>query len=108
LNVTNNRRSAVDANPQLRPHSILRFKIVSRFQPLKDRQGGSTRSQRRVFMRDGRAKDRHDSVAGKALHAPALLTYGILREPREALHECKSCFFAFPLREGREANHVCE
>ena len=109
LNLTDHRWPSVDSDPPLRPHPMLCFEIAAGvFQPFKDRQCGSTRPQRRVLKRYRRAEHRHDAIAGKALHDAALLTYRVLHESCEALHERKSGFFPGPLREGREANHVCK
>ena len=68
-------------------------------QPLQDRERRATRPQRRVFERDRRAEDRHDAVAGKALHDAALLAHGIVHQLRKAAHQRKGRFLSRPFRE---------
>src|SRR5208337_1325649 len=83
-------------------------KVARGLEPLQDRHGRPARPERRILMCDRRAKDRHDAVAGKALHDAALFADRVLHQLRQALHQREGGLLPGPFREGREADHVGE
>ena len=81
LYLANHRRSGIDADPQLRLDAMFCFEIAARrFQLLKDRKGRLARPKRRVLECNWGPKHRHDPIAGKALHAPALVVHGVFHQ----------------------------
>ena len=59
-------------------------------------------------MCDRRAENRHDPVAGEALHDAALFADCVLHQLRQALHQREGALLPGPFREGGEADHVGE
>jgi hypothetical protein len=58
---SNDGRTGIEADPQLRPQSMLDLEIVvGGLKPPQDGKRRTTGAQRRVFERDRRAEDRHD------------------------------------------------
>ena len=69
LYFSDNRRSGVDADPQLRSRAVFGFEFGSGFfETLQDRQRSTTRPQRHVLKRNRCTKDGHDAVAGETLN----------------------------------------
>jgi hypothetical protein len=67
-NLPDNRRSSIEADPQLRSDAVFRFQIRSCcLEPLKDTQRRSTRPKWRILECHRRAEHGHNAVASKAL-----------------------------------------
>jgi hypothetical protein len=77
-------------------------------EPLQDRQRRPASPQRCILKRNGRAEDRHDPVADKALNDATLFANGFVHQLRQTPHERIGRFLPRAFREAREAHHVSE
>ena len=109
LHLADHRQSGAKADAQLRVSAELLLKMVRRPpEAIHNAERGPASLQRRVFVGDRGAENRHQSVAREALERAALLAYHLAGQLRHVLHQPKGGFLAGSLGKGGETHHVRE